>query len=228
MLESESRRAHNRLAKMTDLQRWLLALVLTAVAVVVGYVWLDRPIALWVHGQIAVHGRQVFEPVTHIPDPLLPAAAIAFFGLGLRALAGRPLSNLATVIVACSVSVTMTQAIKNVLKYVFGRTWPETWIHNNPSFIHDGVYGFHWFRAGEAYQSFPSGHTAATCAVLSVLWICYPRLRVLYALVGLAVVVGLIGADFHFLSDVIAGGFVGTSTGWMTVVLFNRRISRSD
>ena len=49
------------------------------------------------------------------------------------------------------------------------------------------------------------------------------KLRPLYALAVLAVAVGLIGANYHFLSDVIAGGFVGTSTGWMTVALWRAR-----
>ena len=57
------------------------------------------------------------------------------------------------------------------------------------------------------------------CAVVSVLWICYPRWRVLYAVAVAVVVVGLIGADYHFLSDIIAGGFIGTTTGWFAVLL---------
>lgn len=209
---------------MTPLQRWLLALALTTMIVIIGYQWLDRPIAFWVDAHIGGSAiRQGFGPITYIPDPLLPAAAIAFFGVGLRALAGRRLSRLAAVIVAGSVSVTMAEATKNMLKYVFGRTWPATWVDNNPSLIHDGVYGFNWFHGGRGYESFPSGHMAATCAVISVLWICYPRLKPLWALVAVAVAVSLIGGNFHFFSDVIAGGFVGASTGWMTTALFDRQ-----
>ena len=71
---------------------------------------------------------------------------------------------------------------KSQLKLVFGRTWPDTFRDNNPSFLHDGVYGFNFFHGGHAYASFPSGHTAVTCAVISVLWIYYPAWRRLYAL----------------------------------------------
>jgi len=208
---------------VTPLQRWLLALALTTVIVIIGFHWLDRPIAFWVHAHLGGSGRRVFEPLTRIPDPLVPAAVIAFFGLGLRALAGGLLSRLTAVMVACSVSVTVAQATKNLLKYVFGRTGPETWTHNNPSLIHDGAYGFNWLHGGPGYESFPSGHMAAICAVISVLWICYPRLKALWALAAFAVAVSLIGADFHFFSDVVAGSFVGVSTGWMTTVFFDRR-----
>jgi membrane-associated phospholipid phosphatase len=98
-------------------------------------------------------------------------------------------------------------------------------VQNNPSFIRDGAYGFNFFHGGPGYASFPSGHTAATCAVISVLWIMVPKWRPLYALVVLAVAAGLIGANYHFLSDVIAGGFVGSSTGWMTAALWQARQS---
>jgi len=212
---------------MKPLQRWLTALLLVTLAVVIAYQWLDRPIALFVHQELPHRARTAVVPLTHIPDPLIPAAVIVFVGLGLWALAGRALAPLPAAMVMCSLSVTMVQAFKNMLKFVFGRTWPETWIDNNPSFIRDGVYGFHWFHSGGSYESFPSGHMAATCAVLSVLWICYPRLKPLYLLAGLAVAVGLIGADYHFLSDVIAGSFVGVTTGWITTVLFDRLSSRN-
>ncbi len=62
----------------------------------------------------------------------------------------------------------------------------------------------------------------AVCAVLSVLWIYYPQLRVLYVVFGLVALVGLVGGNFHFLSDAIAGAFVGASTGTFVTVLFAR------
>jgi membrane-associated phospholipid phosphatase len=117
----------------------------------------------------------------------------------------------------------MADAIKDQLKFMFGRTWPETWVENNPSFIRDGVYGFNWFHGGAGYRSFPSGHMAVTCAVVGVIWIWYPRLRPLCAFVALAVAGGLIGADYHFLSDILAGSYVGISTAWMTTALCEQR-----
>jgi hypothetical protein len=40
--------------------------------------------------------------------------------------------------------------------------------------------------------------------------------------IGLAVVVGLVGSNFHFLGDTIAGGFLGATVGWITVLLYDR------
>jgi membrane-associated phospholipid phosphatase len=202
---------------MISLQKWTISLVTTAIAVSVSYLWLDIPIATFAHS--AMTHTRVYYALTLLPEPLVPASLVALFALGLWALAGKRLSRPFRIVLLCSVSLIVAEVAKNELKYVFGRTWPETWTNGNPSLMHDGVYGFNFFHGGAGYASFPSGHTAAACAVVSVLWICYPRFRLVYAAAVAAVVIGLIGADFHFLSDIIAGGFVGTTTGWFALLL---------
>ncbi len=204
---------------MRPLFQWLAALIVTSVAVSVSFLWLDRPISLLVHQNFAHPHRGIFESLTHIPDPLIPLAIIVFIWLGLRALMRRSLSNYQAVAFVASISVIVSEAIKDQLKLLFGRTWPETWVKNNASFIHDGVYGFNFMHGGSAYQSFPSGHMATACAVLTVLWLWYPKLRGFYAVAGFAVAAGLVGANYHFLSDVIAGAFVGISGGWFATVI---------
>jgi membrane-associated phospholipid phosphatase len=203
---------------MNAIQKWGVWLVVTASAVTISYFWFDRPIALFVHRSL--HGLNTFALLTYIPNVVTPAILAVFVAAGLRGLTRRPLPRVLTVAVLAAASLAAAEVIKDHLKYVFGRTWPETWIRNNPSFIRDGAYGFHPFHGGQGYASFPSGHTTAICAVMSVLWICYPRFRPLLGLCIAAVAIGLIGADFHFLSDVIAGAFLGTSIGWITVVLW--------
>jgi hypothetical protein len=61
---------------------------------------------------------------------------------------------------------------------------------------------------------------AITCAVISVLWNYYPAGRPFYVVAALAAATGLVGANYHFLSDAIAGGFVGISSGWMVTTLW--------
>jgi membrane-associated phospholipid phosphatase len=197
---------------------WLIALLVTAAVVAVAYAWLDRPIAFFAHGELSK--EKLFAELPKISEWFALIAVGIFVILGLRGLAGRPLSRLEAVALLCAISLVTSGAAKNYLKFVFGRTWPETWIDKNPSLIRDGVYGFNFFHGGRGYESFPSGHTTAVCAVMTVLWICYPRWRPLYGLVVAAVVVGLIGADFHFLSDIVAGAFLGASTGWIAVLMW--------
>jgi membrane-associated phospholipid phosphatase len=203
---------------MLALRKWTWSLAGTALACTACYQFLDRPVALLFNKTVA--HPEPFEKLTHLPDPFVPLAVIVFIGLGLWNLSGRLLSRLQNCALLSSISVIVAEATKAQLKFVFGRTWPDTWINNNPSFLRDGVYGFNFFNGGAGYASFPSGHMAVTCAVISVLWIYYPAARTLYALAGLAVALGLVGANFHFLSDVIAGGFVGVSCGWMVTSLW--------
>jgi len=203
---------------MNAARNWAIEFCLTGAAVVLSYFWLDRPIALFVHEHL--RGFDAFAMLTYVPAITIPLAVAAFTAVALRVLSGRALSRLQTVIVLAGASLAVSEAIKVQLKYAFGRTWPETWVRDNPSFIRDGVYGFYPFHGGPGFAAFPSGHMSAICALLSVFWVCYPRLRVLYALVMAVVGIGLIGADFHFLSDVIAGAFLGIWTGWLTVALW--------
>jgi membrane-associated phospholipid phosphatase len=216
---------------MNATQRWSILFLLTGLALVISYVWLDRPIALLAHDQLARY--DIFAKLTRIPEIIAPLLILAFAAIGLRVLSGRALKamglralngralpKLQTVVVLATLSLAVADAITDQLKFAFGRVWPETWMGNNPSFIRDHAYGFNPFHGGPGFAAFPSKHTAAICAVMSVLWICYPRFRPLYALAIAAVAAGLVGANYHFLGDVIAGGFVGISTGWLTIRLW--------
>lgn len=199
---------------------WLVGLAMTSAMIVVAYLWLDRPIALWAHDNLRNSHYRIFSEVVNIPDPLVILATFGFALLGLRLMIAKRLSKYQAPAFVCCSSILLSEAIKDQLKYVFGRTWPETWSWGNESFIRDGVYGFHFMHGGAAYQSFPSGHMGATCAAISVLWFWFPRWRWLYVIAGLAVEAGLVIGNYHFLSDVIAGAFVGLSTGLGVITIW--------
>jgi membrane-associated phospholipid phosphatase len=220
---------------MNAIRTWFLWLALTALAVIACYYWFDRPISTLVHAELhrflaeaELKQFKLFERLTYLAEPLAPLSAVAFILVGLRALAGLPPRRWQAAALLCGISVLVAEATKNQLKYAFGRTWPETWINNNPSFIHNNVFGFFPFHGGTGWAAFPSGHTTLIFAFVSVLWILYPRGRILYALAAAAVSIGLIGANYHFLSDVIAGAFLGCSTGWMAVALWRARDGKPE
>jgi membrane-associated phospholipid phosphatase len=205
---------------MSRCTKWAVSFAIMIIVVALSYKWLDRPIAVYAHAEF--HGVKALPWLTFIPECLAILALAIFVVMGWRVALGRNLSRVESVFLVCGVSLAVAVAIKDQLKFVFGRTWPETWINNNPSLIRNNVYGFNPFHGGVGFSSFPSGHTTAICAVMSVLWICYPKFRAIYAVLIAAVGIGLIGADYHFLSDVVAGGFLGVSTGWMTVSFWER------
>ena len=205
-------------------RNWSLAFVGTVISVTATYFWLDRPISHLAHE--ILQRFNLFEKLALIPDALAPLAVVAVMVLALHGLSRAKLSRWQSVLLLAGISLTLAVVVKDELKFAFGRTWPETWIGNNPSFIRDGVFGFFPFHGGRGYRSFPSGHTTVTFAVMTVFWICYPRFRLPYALVMAAMAIGLVGANFHFLSDVIAGAFLGISVGWISVALWEIGLRR--
>jgi hypothetical protein len=52
---------------------------------------------------------------------------------------------------------------------------------------------------GNAYGSFPSGHTYSHCCRYDHYKLTYPRWRWLYIIAVALVVIGLIGMDYHFV-----------------------------
>src|SRR5439155_121997 len=64
---------------------------------------------------------------------------------------------------------------------------------------------------------------ARTFAASSVVWLAYPRWRWACALTSASVMVGLVGMNYHFVGDTIAGGFLGSVIGTLTVTSFGIR-----
>ena len=156
----------------------------------------------------------MFASLTHLPDLLLfvwLALMILFPVLLFAAGRFRRVSDVRAVVLI-SASFILASAVKMLLKLSFGRTWPETWIHNNPSLIRDGVYGFFPFHGGAGWSAFPSGHMTAVISVVAIGWHLWPRLAVGWIALAAGTAIGLVGLNFHFVSDVIAGGYVGAAS----------------
>src|ERR1700681_3181369 len=149
---------------------WLISLLMTALLASMSVRWLDKPIATLVHDTFG--SRYFSEAVVGSPGLSIPlASALIFVIFGLSAVMGRKFSKFEISVLFCDISVLAADAIKNQLKYVFGRTWPDSWDPQITSFIHDNVYGFNFFHYGRSFESFPSGHAAVAASVMSVLWI---------------------------------------------------------
>jgi membrane-associated phospholipid phosphatase len=188
--------------------------VCTLALVIVSVAYLDRPWAFYAHSALAGFP---LRRLTRIPELLGTGAIIAVIVLGLARVAGRARSGIGHVIFIAAVSFCVAFTIKDALKLSFGRTWPETWVHDNPSLIVNGVYGFFPFHGGEGWASFPSGHMTVVCSIVGVMWAAWPRARVLLALLPVATAIGLLGADYHFIGDVLAGSALGLGVAAATV-----------
>ncbi len=191
--------------------RAALAAVILIVLLTFSYFFLDRQLAEVLHPY--TNGVPFFVWLTYIASPLAPLASILAAFIGARALARGSITARKSALLRASCAILIAGVLTFELKDVFGRTWPETWVNNNPSFFKNGVYGFFPFHGGQGYRSFPSGHTTAIAAAAGALWCLWPKLRWLGVLLALAVGIGLLAADYHWLSDIMAGAIVGVTTG---------------
>jgi membrane-associated phospholipid phosphatase len=197
----------------------LVALLCCAALILLCYLFVDRPVAFYVHDQ-RFADYPVLKWLTYPPDILEALVPVALAVLMVRRIRG-PFNRWERVVLATCLAVILAEQFKDAFAYLFGRYWPETWIDNNPSLIHDGAYGFHPFHRGDSYRSFPSGHTARIVAAASVMWIAYPRWRWAWVLLSMAVISGLILMDYHFVGDVVAGGFIGAIVGTYLIHCIN-------
>jgi membrane-associated phospholipid phosphatase len=192
-------------------QRRLAVLATALILVALSIVFVDRPASSWSHAHL--RGTLFFDALTHIVDPLPWGALVGLVAGGVAACGGwRPGEKGMTLIAAC-LAIVVSSQIKEWLKLAFGRTWPETWVANNPSWIGSGAYGFHPFHGHEGWFSFPSGHMTEICSLAAVLWHRVPALRWVWATLALLVAVGLFGSDYHFVGDILAGTFLGIACG---------------
>lgn len=182
-----------------------VALTLGAAVAVLGSIrFLDREIASAV--MKLLHSRHILDTATaKIPDALL---FLVCFGTAIMWLAyiylsrnKAPVAQLRFLQLAAT-AVPSAYLLKAFLKFIFGRTNTRSWL------LSGEPLQFNWFH-GAGTGSFPSGHMTVFTAFGATIWYYCPRYRrhTLLALVLLGT--ALIATDYHFLSDVIAGSYVG-------------------
>ncbi len=198
--------------KSSAFVRWVGALFLCAIVVVLCVQFVDRPVALFVNAHLAAK-NSLAMPLALVLL-FVPLGALAVLGCGCTVLAGRSLPRSAEATMLAGFSVTLALACNFfLLQPGFGRIDITTYL------AQPNLYGFTPFH-GHSGRGFPSGHTTIAASFLLVLWFFYPRARILIGAAIGAVMIGLVLATSHFVSDVVGGLFVGATTAVMTIVLF--------
>lgn len=176
-------------------------------------VWfVDRPLAEALRAQFA--GNPVFVWMTYPAKPLASISALLLIGLAVRAGANAGLTRRENALLRGACAILIAWAFTYILKEVCGRTWPETWVDNNPSYFGTGTYGFFPFAGGIKYAAFPSGHMTVIAAFAGALWFKRFKWRWIGIVLSISVAIGLLGANYHWLSDIIAGTFIGAAVAF--------------
>jgi membrane-associated phospholipid phosphatase len=183
---------------------WLVMAAAVLLAVSICIAKLDLPVAqVFAHGvhRMAILGR-IFATSVMVSGL---SAVVIVLGI-IRITRGRLADPLKSLDIASATALFAFIVNDFVFKPAFGRS-------NITNFLtHQDQGAFHFF-AGSNESSFPSGHAVIAAAFLTVLTRLHSRLRAPAAFLMLACASLLVAGDWHFLSDVIAGAFVGTTAG---------------
>jgi membrane-associated phospholipid phosphatase len=182
---------------------WFLSLLVCSLLVTVAFVYLDVPIAqrvLGIFSSAESVGRGFASSIL-----LGMEAAVALTLIVMRIARGPLPPVLEATALACLTSICGYATNDSTLKLLFGVRTPLSVLHGSPHVFR--------FLDGSAKSSFPSGHMVIASSFAGVFMRLYPKsIPVLSALLSLAAVLLVVG-EWHFLSDVIAGTFVGISAG---------------
>ena len=180
-----------------------MSLIACAAIVAFSFLRMDVPVA------------QYFWNVGHLRSPLNTAfgsrlilsaeSAVILFTVLARLVRGRISVFAETLAVACLVSMCTYVVNDHVLKVFFG-------VLNPADVVRGAGHSFNLWTGSES-SSFPSGHMVLAGAFAGFFMRIYKAsIRLFSSLLLIAGSLLLIG-DWHFLSDIIAGAFLGTSAG---------------
>jgi membrane-associated phospholipid phosphatase len=178
---------------------------LVVLIILCSYYFLDARTALFVNEVWMSHARlSVFS--ANIPDFLFPMVCLitgiawtAYFYLTHKGIYNTHTRFFQLV----AITIPLTFFLKSALKHAVGRIDTRFWLR------HPGFDQFHWFHGRGNYTGFPSGHMAVFMALVIALWTFYPRYQSAYFGFLSVLALALIVTNYHFISDVIAGAYLG-------------------
>jgi membrane-associated phospholipid phosphatase len=182
---------------------WLLSLLICTLVVAVTFVYFDVPIARRFYGFL---GPAESLATGFASGVLLGVeAAVALALVIIRITRGHLSPFREVTALACLTSICAYAINDNILKLYFG-------VSNPAAVLHGTRHAFN-LLSGSSSSSFPSGHMVLAGAFAGVFMRLYRTSILPFSALLLIATVLLIAGDWHFVSDVIAGTFVGVSAG---------------
>jgi undecaprenyl-diphosphatase len=152
---------------------------------------------------------------------LLPTGIVLAAIAAVTAPALAPLSRLVLAAIAVRTgflfaAIAVPSLFATIIKRLIGRARPFVGVEADPF-----LYGHLVWRPD--YASMPSGHATTAFATAIAVGLLWPRLRPLMLIYALIIAVSRVVLDAHYLSDVIAGAFVGSIGALIVRDWFARR-----
>ena len=188
---------------------WFWAVTLTAALMTAAAAtWLDRSVALWFKAQ-GDRSMDIFRALSLPGDSVwylvgggIGAPLAYLLARGAAGPAKDRLLLLTSRLAFLFLAVAATGLAVDLVKILVGRARPKHLFGDGLMAISPGALSASWW-------SFPSGHATTTGAVAVVLTLLLPRFTWAWVTLALVVALGRIGATAHFVSDTIAGLWLG-------------------
>jgi len=197
----------------------LWAAAIAAIAMLLGFAGLDRPLAEWIHSsgleqaRFFAWGLIALDTITAMGLWIWLLGCVAL-AVGLIVIFVRRTSRIGYALVAAALVQLATIATMILGKDHFGRIRPQF-------VLESGDWSHVWFAGG---NSFPSGHSAFYFGLFLPLAAACPIrwLRVLLIAIPVYVVLARIDLAKHFLSDVSASALIASIYALIAATLVRR------
>ena len=187
--------------KIAPVWKWLFVVVLAVSAIAVSFHF-DAAVRAWVLEHSNRTAKQLMRNVSRFGD--WPEHVLA--GLLLVAIAywrgrNRWVRIGLTMILACALAGIAARGVK----IATGRARPSV----------NQELGWNGPRLSPKYNSFPSGHTAATTAFFGVLFFANRRLALCLLPIPLLIAASRMYVAAHYLSDIVCAAVLGLFCAWL-------------
>lgn len=186
---------------------------------------LDRPLALLLKATVGGDIEGFFRIITNLGRAELYLIPAGVFGLAYWWAARRALlPHLRRTLLARAwrsaylfATVAIAGLSVDLVKVVVGRARPQV-------LFEQGFYGAHPLSTTWAWYSFPSGHSVAAGAAMAALTVLVPGYRFAWLAIALLVMASRVMLTAHYLSDTVAGAWIGV----VVAVLLARQARRRE
>ena len=187
--------------KIAPAWKWLLILVLALGAIAASFHF-DGAVRQWVVEHSNRTARQFMRNVSLYGDwPEHVAAGLLVVAIAALRGSKRWVHIGLTMIVACALAGLVARGVK----ITTGRARPSV----------KQELGWNGPRLSPKYNSFPSGHTAATTAFFGVLFFANRRIALALLPIPLLIAASRMYVAAHYLSDVVCAAILGIFCAWL-------------
>ena len=181
--------------------KWLLLILLVALAIAAAF-YFDPTVRSWVAAHPDRGWKHFMRNVSRFGDwPELVVAGLLLVAIAWWRGSKRWVRIGLTMILACALAGVAARGVK----IATGRA--------RPSVKHE--LGWHGPRLSSKYNSFPSGHTAASTAFFGVLLFVRRKTGIVLLAIPLLIAASRMYVAAHYLSDVVVAAVLGIFCAWL-------------